>query len=63
MKTILSEEDSILSELFLDIIINETQNLSNGNVAHRAASIKSHAVAIKKIINRSNTKLISKPTL
>jgi hypothetical protein len=53
MKTILSNEDSKISEIYLDIIIDDTQNLSSGNVAHRAASIKNHAEAIKKIIKRS----------
>ena len=53
MKAILSNEDSKIFEMYLDIIIDETQNLNSGNVAHRAASIKCHAEAIKKIIKRS----------
>lgn len=59
MKTILSKEDSTISEMYLDIIIDETQNLCSGNIAHRAASIKTHAQAIKKIINRSKKLAIS----
>lgn len=63
MKTILSKDDSTLSEMYLDIIIDATQNLNSGNIAHKAASIKNHAEAIKKIIKRSNTKLTSEPIL
>lgn len=59
MKTILSKEDSKLSEIYLDIIIDETENLSSGNVSHKAASIKSHARAIKKIISESKIACIS----
>jgi hypothetical protein len=53
MQTILSCEDTKLFEMYLDIIIDDTQNLSSGNIAHRAASIKNHAKAIRRMINKS----------
>ncbi|MDE5424203.1 hypothetical protein L3073_18480 [Ancylomarina sp. DW003] len=59
MKTILSKEDSKLFEIYLDIIVDATQNLNSGNIAHKAATIKNHAIAIKKIISKNKIANIS----
>ena len=53
MQTILSCEDTKLFKMYLDIIIDETQNLCSGNIAHKAASIKNHAKAIRRMIDKS----------
>jgi len=50
METVLSRRDTKLSEIYLEIIIESTKNLNSGNVAHKAASIKNHAEAIKRLI-------------
>lgn len=59
MQTILSNEDTKLFEMYLDIIVDAAQNLNSGNVAHKAASIKNHAEAIRRMINRRQIAPIS----
>ncbi len=53
MSTRLSKENVQLSDMYLNIIIDATLNLSSGNIAHKAAAIKRHAEALKKIIQEA----------
>lgn len=53
--TITKEENQVI-EMYLNVILHDSQNLTSGNTAHRAASIKGHAEAIKKIIGRPKYK-------
>lgn len=53
--TITKEENQVI-EMYLNVILHDSQNLTSGNIAHRAASIKGHAEAIKKIIGRPKYK-------
>ncbi len=57
MSTKLSKENVQLSDMYLNIIIDATLNLSSGNIAHKAATIKCHAEALKKIIHQQKIKV------
>ena len=37
-------------EMYLNVIINQSQNMSSGNVTHKAACIRGHADAVKKLL-------------
>lgn len=43
-------------EMYLNVIINEAENLGSGNTAHKAASIKGYAEGVKKILNKPKYK-------
>lgn len=57
MSTILSKQDVQLSNIYLKIIIDATLSLNSGNITHKAATIKHHAEALKKIIHQSKIKV------
>ena len=45
-----SKESIQMIEMYLNVIINQSQNMSSGNVAHKAACIRGHADAVKKLL-------------
>lgn len=56
MSYTLNKEDLQTIEMWLNVIINESKTIRSGNVTHKAANIKGHAIAIKQKLNQPKWK-------